>query len=206
MLLSLAFSTILLFTPSFAAYPRRSQSIPTLLDTITPRLSRRDVGTNACAQLFQGNGRSRHGESSEVITFSLIVDPDTVFSALSVYNCLITVPFDQTVATELLKYYKDTLEFQSTLTYLKNPPSSYQQPGVDLLGGLDRLQREVDTGTFNNQYNFEIALQDLIYAAHDGHLYFYGGATDIFSFGSPFYISSVSKDGIELPKVYITGG
>ena len=77
---------------------------------------------------------------------------------------------------------------------------------MDLLGGLDRLQREVDTGTFNNQYNFEIALQDLIYSAHDGHLYLYGGATDIFSFGSPFYISSVSTDGIAPPEVYITGG
>ena len=120
------------------------------------------------------------------------------------YNCLATVPFNQTVATQFLKYYKDTLEFQSTLTYLKNPPSSYQQPGVDLLGGLDRLQRDVDTGIFSNEYQFEIALQDLVYAAHDGHVFLYGGATDIFSFGSPFYISSVSPDGIAIPEIYIT--
>ena len=130
---------------------------------------------------------------------------DNYFAALDVYNCLIEVPFNQTVATQFLKYYKDTLEFQSTLTYLKNPPSSYQQPGVDLLGGLDRIQRDVDTGVFDNQYDFELEVQNLVVSAHDSHLYLIAGATSVFSFGSPFYISSVSVDGHAPPQIYITG-
>ena len=73
------------------------------------------------------------------------------------------------------------------------------------MGGLDRLQRDVDTGIFSNEYQFEVALQDLVYSAHDGHVFLYGGATDIFSFGSPFYISSVSADGVAIPEVYMTG-
>ncbi|MCJ1321598.1 hypothetical protein MMC15_006943 [Xylographa vitiligo] len=113
-------------------------------------------------------------------------------------------PLD-TVATQFLKYYKDSLEFQSTLTYLKNPPSSYQQPGVDILGGLDRIQRDVDTGVFDNQYDFELEVQNLVYSAHDSHLYLIAGATSIFSFGSPFYISSVSVDGQASPQIYISG-
>ena len=124
---------------------------------------------------------------------------------MDVYNCLITVPFNQTVATQFLKYYKDSLEFQSTLTYLKNPPSSYQQPGVDILGGLDRIQRDVDTGVFDNQYDFELEVQNLVFSAHDSHLYLLAGATSIFSFGSPFYITSVSVDGQAPPQIYIPG-
>lgn len=111
-----------------------------------------------------------------------------------------------TVATELISYYKETLEFQSTLAYLKDPPPSYQQPAVDLLAGLDQLQGQVDAGVFNNQYGFELAIQRLIYSAHDSHLQLYGGLAQIFSFGSPFYVSSVSEDGIAIPKVYFTGG
>ena len=109
------------------------------------------------------------------------------------------------MASQFLHYYKDTLKFQSTLTYLKNPPSGYQQPSSDLLGGLDHIQRQLDTGVFNNQYDFEIAVLDLVYSAHDGHTYLYGGASNVFSFGSPFDISSVSIDGVKPPQVYITG-
>ena len=97
------------------------------------------------------------------------------------------------------------MEFQSTLTYLKNPPPSYQQGPTDLLGGLDQIQKQLDTGVFSNQYNFEVAILNLVYSAHDGHTYFYGGATNVLSFGSPFEISSVSVDGVKPPQVFITG-
>ena len=115
------------------------------------------------------------------------------------------MPLNQTVASQFLQYYRDTLEFQSTLTYLKNPPSSYQQAPSDLLGGLDQIQRQLDTGVYSNQYDFEVALLDLVYSAHDGHTYLYGGASNVFSFGSPFEISSVSVDGIRPPQVFISG-
>ncbi|MCJ1413980.1 hypothetical protein MMC32_000305 [Xylographa parallela] len=126
-------------------------------------------------------------------------------SSESAHTLDLTLPFNQTVATQFLKYYKDSLEFQSTLTYLKNPPSSYQQPGVDILGGLDRIQRDVDTGVFDNQYDFELEVQNLVFSAHDSHLYLLAGATSIFSFGSPFYITSVSVDGQAPPQIYIPG-
>ena len=124
---------------------------------------------------------------------------------MSVYNCLITVPFNQTVASEFITYYKDTLQFQSTLVYLKDPPPSYQQPAVDLLDGLDALQAQVNSGAFNNEYDFEVTLQKLIFAAHDNHLYLNGGATGVFSFGAFDYLVSVSIDGLTIPKVYIEG-
>ncbi|KAL8627048.1 hypothetical protein Q9189_007249 [Teloschistes chrysophthalmus] len=126
-----------------------------------------------------------------------------LFTAETVHNCLISTPFNTTVATQFLSYYRDTLQFQSTLTYLKNPPATYRQPPVDLLGGLDTIQQAVNNGVYMNEYDFEVAVQKLIYSAHDAHISLYAGVLSVFSFGAPVSIVSVSSDGIALPKIFI---
>jgi hypothetical protein len=75
---------------------------------------------------------------------------------------------------------------------------------VDLIAGLDLIQRQIDTGVFHNEYAFEAALQNLIYSTHDGHIQLDAGALNVFTFGAPVRIVSVSADGFALPKVYIT--
>lgn len=128
-----------------------------------------------------------------------------LFTAESAHNCLISTPFNATVATNFLSYYKDTLQFQSTLAYLSNPPPTYNQPSVDLLGGLDAIQQAVDSGAYTNEYDFEAAVQKLVYSAHDAHLILYAGALSVFTFGAPVSIVSVSSDGIAYPKIFILG-
>jgi hypothetical protein len=128
---------------------------------------------------------------------------NSVFNASFVYECLTSVPFNPAVASQFLDYYNDTLQFQSTLTYLKDPPRSYQQPGVDLLGGLAALKKGVEDGIFPNQYEFEAALQTLLYASHDSHVRLNAGILAAFSFSSPQEIVSLSLDGIQLPQVYL---
>lgn len=128
-----------------------------------------------------------------------------IFKASLVYECLTSVPFNAAVASWYLDYWNDTLKFQSSVSYLRNPPAGYQQPGVDLFDGMSRLQAAVDDGKFANQYEFEVALQPLLTAAHDSHLFLEGGALAVFTFASPFDIVSVSVDGIQPPKVYIAG-
>lgn len=118
---------------------------------------------------------------------------------------MIGVPFNPAVATRFLQYYNDTIQFQSTLAYLASPPPSYQQLAVDLVAGLAQIQRDIDNGLFLNKYAFETALQKLIYSAHDARLTLVAGVLAPFMFGSPYSITSVSLDGIELPKVYIVG-
>lgn len=139
--------------------------------------------------------------------FVLLTDRPSVnlFSAETVHNCLISIPFNATVATQFLSYYKDTLQFQSTLAYLKNPPTTYKQSSVDLLGGLDAIQRAVSSGAYKNEYDFEAAVQKLVYSTHDAHIILYAGALSVFTFGAPVSIVSVSTDGIAYPKVFILG-
>jgi hypothetical protein len=127
------------------------------------------------------------------------------FSAKQAFDCLISVPFIPAVATRFLQYYNETIQFQSTLAYLKDPPSSYQQPPTDLLDGLNQLQLDIENGKFQNQYAFEIALQTLIYSTHDAHFRLFAGVLSVFTFASPYSIVSVSIDGVQLPKVYIAG-
>lgn len=77
---------------------------------------------------------------------------------------------------------------------------------MDMLAGIKRIQEYIDTpGAFPNQYAFEATLQRLIYMAHDGHLALIAGVLSAFNFGSPYALASVSKDGKELPKVYLWG-
>lgn len=115
------------------------------------------------------------------------------------------MPFEPAVATRFIKYYNDTLQFHTNTAYLKNPPSSYQQPAIDLFRGLDEIQQKIDQGGFPNQYAFEATLQKLIYAAHDSHLDLISGILAAFTFASPYNLVSASPDGIQLPKVYILG-
>ncbi len=130
---------------------------------------------------------------------------DITFLAKQAFDCLISVPFDPVVGSRLIKYYTDTLQFQTTLSYLKTPPSTYQQPAVDLIGGLEKIQQQIDDGTFRNQYEFEATLKQLVYEAHDSHLQISLGILHAFSFYSPYYFISLSADGTQLPRLYIIG-
>lgn len=114
------------------------------------------------------------------------------------------MPFNAAVATRFIKYWNETIQFQSTLAYLKNPPQGYQQPAVDVIAELGRIQKQVDAGLYANQYDFEADFQLLTYALHDTHVYLTAGVLSAFSFASPYEITSVSIDGKQAPKVYIT--
>jgi hypothetical protein len=116
-----------------------------------------------------------------------------------------TVPFHPDPALRFLEYYNTTLQFQSTLAYLKSPPVGYQQPAIDVEDILARIAANVTAGYYQSQYAFESDVLDLVYAIHDAHVDLRSGIISPFSFGSPYYISSVSEDGKSPPQVYLTG-
>ncbi|KAF6820668.1 peptidase S41 family protein [Colletotrichum plurivorum] len=128
-----------------------------------------------------------------------------LFYAESVYECLTSVPFHEAVALRFIGYYNTTMQFQSTLAHLKNPPEGYQQPAFDFFQGMDDLKNNVTSGVFKNQYDFEAALQHLVYSVHDAHVDLSAGVLSAFSFASPWPIVTASIDGKETPKVYFAG-
>ncbi|KAF1946298.1 peptidase S41 family protein [Clathrospora elynae] len=127
-----------------------------------------------------------------------------IFLASEAYECLTTVPFNPAVATRFIKYWNETIQFHSTLAYLKNPPEGYQQPAVDVVAELERIQQRVDANSYANQYDFETDVQLLVYAMHDGHVSLNAGILSAFYFASPYEVASVSLDGKQEPRIYIT--
>jgi hypothetical protein len=118
---------------------------------------------------------------------------------------LTSVPFNEAVANRFITYLNQTWQFQSTLSILKSPPTTYQQPAVDLLGGLTKIRDRVAANSYLNQYAFEVDVQRLVLNAHDAHLSLYAGVMNAFTFGSPYDLVSVSLDGKEQPKVFFYG-
>ena len=87
---------------------------------------------------------------------------------------------------------------------MKTPPSTYQQPAIDVLAGLEQIQKDITDGKFTNQYAFEATLQNLVYSAHDAHLQLESGILAAFTYLSPYSIVALSEDGVQIPKVYVT--
>lgn len=122
------------------------------------------------------------------------------------WDCINSVPLNGTSAKLLIDSIKPYIEWQSTLTVLKNPPAEYAekvQPAVDIMGGLDQIIGDVDSGKFANEYAFGWALYTLIQSAHDGHFsYVPDSVGGIFQWGRNVPLVSVSEDGDQLPAVF----
>jgi hypothetical protein len=122
------------------------------------------------------------------------------------WDCINSVPLNATSGKLLIDSLKPYIEWQSTLTVLKNPPAEYAekvQPAVDIMGGLDQLKSDLDSGRFTNEYDFGWALYTLIQSAHDGHFtYIPDSVGGIFQWGRNVPLVSVSEDGEQLPAVF----
>jgi hypothetical protein len=123
------------------------------------------------------------------------------------WDCLNSVPFNASSAKSLIRDIRPYINWQSTITQLANPPAEYAekvQPPIDILGGLDRIDADIDAGRFRNEYDFGWTLYTLIQSAHDGHFsYIPDSVGDIFYWGRPVPLVSVSEDGIALPSVFV---
>ncbi|KAF2703052.1 peptidase S41 family protein-like protein [Pleomassaria siparia CBS 279.74] len=143
------------------------------------------------------------GIVSQLVTKAGTTSPS--IDAEIAYACLKSIPIDVTAAQSTINEVKKMLSFQSTVEYLKNPPSGYGNEGVDLLGGLDDISTKVGNGGYTNEYDFEHDMTALIGQAHDGHLSFEGTA-----FSGAFQWQRTTKlplisgsiDGKEAPKIW----
>ncbi len=117
------------------------------------------------------------------------------------------------------------ISFQSTLGDLKKPPQSYLLPGVDLVGGMVAIREKLRKGQYKNQYEFVLDIDRLVrcfifvtachtdgpkmltheeqyVASGDSHFTYDPALLGVFSFQRSLNLTSVSSDGLALPKIY----
>ncbi|KAJ4350968.1 hypothetical protein N0V95_004252 [Ascochyta clinopodiicola] len=184
------FTSLVQSTPVAPAQPR---SLPQARPHVQTRQAN-NSSSPACAQVSQ----AIYGDGTTVA--------NQVVSAGIAWDCINSVPFNATSGKLLIESLKPYMEWQSTLTVLKNPPAEYVekvQPAVDIMGGLDQIASEIDAGKFTNEYDFGWALYTLIQSAHDGHFtYVPDSVGGIFQWGRNVPLVSVSEDGEQLPAVF----
>jgi len=162
-------------------------------------------------------------ENVPVLSILLITTATFLISGELVYRCLQSIPIRVPEAVSFIDEYRKFLPFQSTLDNLKgmakpllfsfaltdqsllDPPSDYAGPRVDLMGGLDKIQKKAKQNKYSSQFEFDLALLELISSAHDDHLQIEPCSPTIFSFTHGGPLVSISQDGLKLPEVYTLG-
>ncbi|KAK5112673.1 hypothetical protein LTR85_011184 [Meristemomyces frigidus] len=123
------------------------------------------------------------------------------------YECINSVPFNQSAAVALLDSIRPYMDWQTTIEYLKDPPAEYAakvQGPYDFWANFDRIYDNAASGSYENEYAFGFDLYRLYQLAHDGHFVFYpDSVTEIFSFGRTTPLVSVSVDGMSIPEVFV---
>jgi hypothetical protein len=143
------------------------------------------------------------GQISELVAGESSEFP--VVDAELAHACLKSLPFYSDDASSTIDEIKKIVEFQSTLSYLKDPPKGWPNDAVDIVAGLDKIKSDVESGQYDNEFDFETDIASLMVKAHDGHLGWNGMAyAGIFRWrrSSAFALVSASQDGSEVPQVW----
>lgn len=118
------------------------------------------------------------------------------------YECLQSVPLDQKGNVQQIKELKEMVQFQSTLSWLKNGVKNQIEP-LDVLGILDQMSHKVQEGGFTSEYEFQLALHLLFNSAQDFHLRWRSDILEPLVFTRlDGWLISLSKDGLSPPQVY----
>ena len=105
-------------------------------------LQPRQYGVSPCAAV-----------SASIATQSATATP-TVPAQLA-YDCITSVPFNQSAALALVDGVVPYFRWQSNTVWLKDPPAEYAekvQPAVDIWGELEKIREKVVGGEYENEY------------------------------------------------------
>ena len=92
--------------------------------------------------------------SASVATQASAATP-TVAAKLA-YDCITSVPLNQSAAVKLLDGVMPYFRWQSNTAWLKDPPAEYAekvQPAIDVWGGLEDIKSKVEGGEYENEFD-----------------------------------------------------
>lgn len=125
-----------------------------LSSPLQSQLYARQNASTPCAQV-----------SASVAAQSSVATP-TVAAELA-YECITSVPFNQTAALALVDGVVPYFKWQSNTAFLKDPPAEYAekvQPAVDIWGELEKIRGKVVGGEYENE--FEVCNYQVSFSMH----------------------------------------
>ncbi|KAE8146592.1 hypothetical protein BDV25DRAFT_162185 [Aspergillus avenaceus] len=118
--------------------------------------------------------------------------------------CLKSVPLGKQQAIELMESIFPYVKWQSDTSYLKNPPTGYLEPAVDIWAELNQVHDNIKSDIYGNEYDFQADLFRVFNLAHDGHFRFFPDLlTKVFRFNRNVGLVSVSLNGTDVPQIYV---
>ncbi|KAJ2893741.1 hypothetical protein MKZ38_008298 [Zalerion maritima] len=130
---------------------------------------------------------------------------DAAFPPSLAWDCLTSIPLDVNASTAFIDYILPYVSLISNVDDLGSPGPEYAVPGVDLAGGLGQIRRKAREGGYGSQFEFEAEVKSVVVRAQDGHTNLYTALTEFFAFATNTSLVSISRDGVEIPKIYILG-
>jgi hypothetical protein len=111
----------------------------------------------ASASPYQLQARQNASSPCAVVASSVAAQTIAVptVSAQLAYDCITSVPFNQSAALALVDGIVPYVRWQSTTAYLKDPPKEYVekiQDPVDLWGDLEVIREKVVNGSYDNEF------------------------------------------------------
>lgn len=96
-----------------------------------------------------------------------VADPAAtpIVPAALAYECITSVPFNASAASELLTSIRPYLNWQSTVDYIRDPPAEYaekiQEP-YDFYGEFNRIAEKAESNGYGNEYEFGFDLYEAV--------------------------------------------
>ena len=111
------------------------------------------------------------------------------------------MPLNASSAASEVRKLSTFLQFQSTLSFLKDPSPAYDLPAVDVLGSLDNITSRLLAGQYNTELELEVDISNLMAIPGEGHLTVYPALLAAFRFATQVNLASVSSDGTRAPEI-----
>jgi hypothetical protein len=116
---------------------------PTPNHKLSPRQSQNATQTSTPCQIVSSAYFAQVGQATPTVPARMAMD------------CLNTIPLNKTSATKLIDHLKPYVEWQSTLSYLRDPPADYAlkvQPPVDVMASLNDIKGKVEQDRYISEW------------------------------------------------------
>ncbi|KAF2872426.1 hypothetical protein BDV95DRAFT_606042 [Massariosphaeria phaeospora] len=125
---------------------------------------------------------------------------ETAIPAQTAFECLDSVPVDVQGNSKLIDELKLVWQWQSEISWLKNPPAEWEWGPIDIEKELDNVKANLES--FSSEYAVQLAIQNITIRTGNYHFNYQPDILQIFSFYRLFSVVSISEDGKALPKLY----